>query len=154
MGEHVWSWGSMSGHGGACLVGGCVWWGDMSGGGCVSGPGSVSGQGGVSGPRGGMPGQVPPSVNRMTDRCKNITLAKTSFRPVTIRNHNKIYLHHSYLSFLFYCFRFLWFPLCDGLQIRSPDVSADDDGATCCTKYTTGRSNCKYQIIKQVNIER
>ena len=30
-----------------------------------------------------MSGQVPPPVNRMTDRCKNITLAKTSFRPVT-----------------------------------------------------------------------
>ena len=24
----------------------------------------------------------PPPVNRMTNRCKNITLAKTSFRPV------------------------------------------------------------------------
>ena len=31
----------------------------------------------------GGPGQVlPPPVNRMTNRCKNITLAKTSFRPV------------------------------------------------------------------------
>ena len=27
-------------------------------------------------------GTPPPPVNRMTDRCKNITLAKTSFRPV------------------------------------------------------------------------
>ena len=26
--------------------------------------------------------QTPPPLNRMTDRCKNITLAKTSFRPV------------------------------------------------------------------------
>ena len=26
---------------------------------------------------------TPPPVNRMTDTCKNITLAKTSFRPVT-----------------------------------------------------------------------
>ena len=26
----------------------------------------------------------PPSVNRMTNRCKNITLAKTSFRPVNM----------------------------------------------------------------------
>ena len=28
------------------------------------------------------PRQTPPPVNRMTDRCKNITLAATSFRPV------------------------------------------------------------------------
>ena len=34
---------------------------------------------------GGVPGQVLPPVNRMTDRCKNITLAKTSFRPVIIK---------------------------------------------------------------------
>ena len=27
----------------------------------------------------------PPPVNRMTDRCKNITLAKTSFRPETMK---------------------------------------------------------------------
>ena len=46
----------------------------MAGGGC--GP-----WGGVCVVRGGSPCQTPP-VNRMTDRCKNITLAKTSFRPV------------------------------------------------------------------------
>ena len=39
---------------------------------------------GVPGPRGylipgGVPAQVPPPVNRMTDRCKNITLPQTSF---------------------------------------------------------------------------
>ena len=28
--------------------------------------------------------QAPPPVNRITDTCKNITLAKTSFRPVTM----------------------------------------------------------------------
>ena len=38
--------------------------------------------GGCTWSRGGVPGQVPPPVNRMTNRCKNITLAKTSFRPV------------------------------------------------------------------------
>ena len=31
---------------------------------------------------GGVPGQVPPPVDRMTHACENITLAKTSFRPV------------------------------------------------------------------------
>ena len=44
------------------------------GGACLEGRGCL--------PGGGVPGQVPPPVNRMTDRCKNITLAKTSFRPV------------------------------------------------------------------------
>ena len=77
--------------------GGCTW----SGGGTWSGgvyfvPGGVPGPRGVPGPggvpgrgvpgsRGGVPDQVlPPPVNRMTNRCKNITLAKTSFRPVII----------------------------------------------------------------------
>ena len=62
-------------------------------------PGGVPGPGGVYLVRGGVPGPggylvrgVPawgglslpdtPPVNRMTNRCKNITLAKTSFRPV------------------------------------------------------------------------
>ena len=40
----------------------------------------------LPGPRGGgVTGQViPPILNRMTHTCKNITLAKTSFRPVKI----------------------------------------------------------------------
>ena len=53
-----------------------------------------SGPGGVFGPRrGGSAGQVPPPtppVNRMTDRCKNITLAKTSFRPVTRQYSSRV----------------------------------------------------------------
>ena len=40
------------------------------------------GGGGPPSSRGGLLARPPP-VNRMTDRCKNITLAKTSFRPVT-----------------------------------------------------------------------
>ena len=40
--------------------------------------------GGLSMPEGGVWQGEPPPVNRMTDRCKNITLAKTSFRPVKI----------------------------------------------------------------------
>ena len=40
---------------------------------------------------GGVPGQVlPPPVNRMTHTCKNITLAKTSFRPVKIYNSKQV----------------------------------------------------------------
>ena len=57
----------------------------------VSAPGSVCSQG--SAPGGLLPGSVvsqhalrqtphPPPVNRMTDRCKNITLATTSLWPV------------------------------------------------------------------------
>ena len=76
-------------YGGVCFPGGE---GVSMPGGLVSAAGGVSRLGGVcsgggvvsmvvvSGP-GGSPCQTPP-VNRMTDRCKNITLAKTSFRPV------------------------------------------------------------------------
>ena len=56
--------GGVSGPGCVCLV-----WG------CVPGPG-----GSASVPC-GIP---PPPVNRMTNRCKNITLATTSLRPVII----------------------------------------------------------------------
>ena len=50
----------------------------------VGGSGFSIQLGGVLHPAGGgSPCQTPP-VNRMTDRCKNITLAKTSFRPVII----------------------------------------------------------------------
>ena len=63
------------------------------GGGCLPGRGVPAGGGGAcqggclpgGGPDQAPPGnleQAPPPVNRMTDRCKNITLAKTSFRPV------------------------------------------------------------------------
>ena len=38
---------------------------------------------------------TPPPVNRMTDRCKNITLAKTSFRPVKMTNIEEIFHLHS-----------------------------------------------------------
>ena len=65
---------------GVCSKGG-VW----SGGVCSGG---VSGRGG-SPCRGGLARRTPPGwenpsppVNRMTNKCKNITLAKTSFRPV------------------------------------------------------------------------
>ena len=67
--------------GGVCLGGicsrGCLIWG-------VSAPGGMSDPGGVSALGGGSASDMPPSpVNRMTDRCKNITLATTSLRPVT-----------------------------------------------------------------------
>ena len=74
--------------------GGCTWSRGVPGPGvgCTWFPGGVPGQGGVPGPGGVprpggvylVPGQVLPPVNRMTNRCKNITLAKTSFRPVKI----------------------------------------------------------------------
>ena len=85
---------------GVCFPGGCLVWG----GGVVPGPGGCAWSGGgVSGLGGwggvwsggvGVPGPgvclsalwdtttTPPPVNRMTNRCKNITLATTSLRPV------------------------------------------------------------------------
>ena len=84
-----WSWR------GACL-GGCLLWGACSGGVCSRGAWSwwVPGLG-VPGPGGGWwyPsmhwGRPPLPVNRMTDRCKNITFA-TSLRTVT-RMHTTQY---------------------------------------------------------------
>ena len=75
----AWSWG------GCLVLGGCTW----SGGVPAWSRGGVPAwsQGGVPAwSRGGRAwsGTSPPPVNRMTHRCKNITLAKTSFRPVTI----------------------------------------------------------------------
>ena len=95
---------------GVCFPGGSPCPGGSASGGDVSGPGGFSMPGGCSPspggvllarpplwtewqtgvkilpwpkPGGGSPCQTPP-VNRMTNRCKNITLAKTSFRPVKI----------------------------------------------------------------------
>ena len=50
-------------------------------------PGGVSDLGGMSDPgggsdAGGLSTSDTPPMNRMTDRCKNITLATTSLRPV------------------------------------------------------------------------
>ena len=86
--------------GGACLEGGCLPGGGVPAcleGGCLPGGGGVPAWrggaclggwvpawGGCLPREGGVPGQVPPPVNRITDTCKNITLAKTSFRPVII----------------------------------------------------------------------
>ena len=66
--------------GGVCFPGVCA-----SRGVCFPGEGvCFPGEGGVL--PGGYPsihwGRSPPPVNRMTDRCKNITLATTSLRPV------------------------------------------------------------------------
>ena len=77
--------------GGVSALGECLFWG-------VSAPGGVS-AGGVSGLGVSAPGgspwqgvvsqhvlrQTPPSVNRMTNRCKNITLATTSLWPVKMK---------------------------------------------------------------------
>ena len=79
---------------GVCLVRGgcaCSWGGGVWSGGVLHARGVV----GVvaSGPGGSGKENPPgwenpfPPVNRMTDRCKNITLAKTSFRPVNTRGN-------------------------------------------------------------------
>ena len=76
------------GGGGTCLVQGGYLPGPGGGGTCLVGGVVYLAQGGyLPGPRGGMSGLVrypPPWTEWMTDRCKNITLAKTSFRPVII----------------------------------------------------------------------
>ena len=74
----------VSGLGGVCLGGlllGGVWSGDVCSGGCLDQGGVCSG------------GYIlacteadPLPMNRMTDRCKNITLATTSLRPVIKEN--------------------------------------------------------------------
>ena len=90
--------GCLPGGGGACLEGGCVPGGGVPAwrggacleGGCLPGGGVPAWRGGCL-PGGGVPAWRggtwhPPPVDRITDACKNITLAKTSFRPVIIRN--------------------------------------------------------------------
>ena len=65
--------GDVTGHGVVYLV-----WGVYLGG--VPGPRGVLVRGGCTWSQGGVPGAgVLPPVNRMTDRCKNITLPQTSF---------------------------------------------------------------------------
>ena len=70
---------------GVCASGGCVLQG-------VSAPRGVCSLGAV--PGGGIPACTEANtlpVNRMTDRCKNITLATTSLRPVTIEfSHSEL----------------------------------------------------------------
>ena len=56
--------------GGVCSKGGCL----------LQGEGGVCSRGrGVSAPGGCLLVRYPPPVNRMTNRCKNITLPQTSF---------------------------------------------------------------------------
>ena len=80
--------------GGVCLILGGAWsrgggWGSAWSGGWLPGLGGLPGPGGSAWSHGGgIPACTeadPPAVNRMTDRCKNITLATTSLRPVKIR---------------------------------------------------------------------
>ena len=93
-GGGVWSWGGVPAwsKGGVCLVLGGVpaWSGGMSGPGGVYLPG-----------RGGVPGQVPPPWTEfLTHACENITLAKTSFRPVIII-HSKSVLRAFYFACIY-----------------------------------------------------
>ena len=76
---------------GGCLLGGLSAPGESAPGGvcswgvCCRG---VSAPGGVCSWGGGIPActEADPPVNRMTNRCKNITLATTSLWPVMIMN--------------------------------------------------------------------
>ena len=71
---------------GVCSWGGVVLPGGVCSGGCAPG-GVCSCGGGVCSGGSGIPActEADPPVNRMTDRCKNITLATTSLRPVKIQ---------------------------------------------------------------------
>ena len=82
--------------------------GVCSGGVCFRGcllRGGVCSQGGVSAPGGSAPRgmvsqhalrQTPPLVNRMTNRCKNITLATASLRPETnLVGRDVVVLHNT-----------------------------------------------------------
>ena len=76
----VCSGGGVCSSGGVCSVGGVCSEGSLLWG--VSAPGGVVSQHALR--------RTPPPVKRMTDRCKNITLATTSLRPVKI---TMIYYH-------------------------------------------------------------
>ena len=91
----VCSWGCICSRGsaprGVSAPGGCLLWGVYSHGGVcsrgclllgVSAPGGCLLLGGVVSQHALR--KTPPPVNRMTNRCKNITLATTSLRPVKI----------------------------------------------------------------------
>ena len=80
----TWSRGCTWSQGGVPGLGGCTWsWGG------VLGPRGVPGPGGCTWSWGGVPAQYsPPPVNRMTNRCKNITLPQTSFAD----GNNNIYV--------------------------------------------------------------
>ena len=81
--------GGESAPGGCLVLGGGTWSRGVCSGG-VSAPGGVPGPGVGCLVRGvGIPAcfeaePPPPPVNRMTDRCKNINLATTLLRPVTM----------------------------------------------------------------------
>ena len=68
-GDSPWSWGGLPGPGGGLLGPGGV---SLVPGGSALVPGGFSGD--------------PPPVNRITDTCKNITVATTSLRPVKMNN--------------------------------------------------------------------
>ena len=78
---------------GACLLqGACLLWGVSALGGlllgvCLLWGGACLLLGGVVSQH--APRQTPPIVNRMTNRCKNITLATTSLRPVKMTRPNQ-----------------------------------------------------------------
>ena len=78
--------GGLPGPGGVCLVRG-----GLPGLGGLPGPGEVCLVWGVCLVRGGGGSLETPPVNRITDTCKNITLATTSLRPVKMTNYRLDY---------------------------------------------------------------
>ena len=101
---------------GCLLLWGVSALGGVHSGGCpLRGVSAPRGPGDVSAPGGGIPACTEadtPLVNRMTDRCKNITLATTSLRPViTYRMTEKYTVSYPDKSCLF--INFSWCSRCD-----------------------------------------
>ena len=94
--------GGVSGPGGVCLVWGGLW---SRGGFSLADPPARE--------------NPPPPVNRMTDRCKNITLATTSLRPVIIKSRS-LYV-------------------CDGCCIKCDPFSTDTSLVSYITLLTKPR---------------
>ena len=78
--------------------------------------GGVCFQGGLPWVEGGLP-QTPLPVNRITDTCKNITLATTSLRPVTSGQVADKFVNLMVdVCLRFNCAHFLWPQIC-GLTV-------------------------------------
>ena len=76
--------GGVPARGGACQGGVPARGGACQGGVCLPGEGGCLPGGYLTSPPPKIWSRHPPPVDRMTHACENITLAKTSFRPVNI----------------------------------------------------------------------
>ena len=80
--------------GGVCFSGGMCFWGGVLPRGCFLG-GLLSRRRCASGGVSQHALRQTPPVNRMTDRCKNITLATPSLQPITRMHSSRMHTTHS-----------------------------------------------------------